>query len=340
MGRVYTPEQVEQDRIPELGAQIKAGRFILDAISFNADSLQGSLNSGMIYGSTATGTPDIRSDLDVLAIYHNGRTALPFLRKLFSEAEDTYNVSVEAAVYPAGSLYTPSLHTIDPLFARHLLEVQGMEDPVWSHNWPVDALRQIAYSHLSEEYLRRLAGAYISGKARQLTRASVNYRGEADTHDMQRALELPAAIGRKILPIFMDEENIPRIEDKKGTVSSVLRVTNEQMIYAEYVLSDFHKLLEINREYDQMLAQVVKSQITIGAYKDWLNENYLPAIESGIAFTNAWANHAVTRHYSVAEFKEVERAQQERYELELDEWLKKNAGKTTFDFEVYMLGVY
>jgi len=347
MGQIFSAEKVSRGEIPEAGAHAAAGRFILDrlferklcVVDESHPSYYG-IDAAMIYGSTAMGRAAVRSDLDVLAIYAYPKD-LPYFRNILIETEDLFHVPIEPQLYRSGALSTPSRHSIDPLYAQHLLEVQEMSDPMWSVNWPVDGLRNIANQELGEDYLRRLATGYAGGKARQLTRASLNYRGEVDTHDMQRALELPSAIGRKILPIYVEPEEMPDVVDKAEMIKKVRQVTLEQVIDGnERVLPYFDRLLVLDREYDELLAQVTKSQITIGQYEQWLQDHYLEAIETGVLLTNFWSDQVSYRYMSVAEWEDYQKNELERYTKERTEWLAQNPGSTEFDFDVYMLGVY
>lgn len=303
MGRIFTAEAVAHHHIPEPGAHQEAGRFILDQLFEPRDEwtneekfafiIDGNgVESGLVYGSTALGSAGLRSDVDILLNYHASyaNTVFPLIRDLFETAERTYNVPVEANVLPVGALYSPLEHSIDPLFAQHLLTVQYLEEPRWSYNWPVDAIQ---FTPLGEdlEQLRAIAIRYASGKSRQFTRALINFRGEADLLVMQRALELPGAIGRKVIAATQEHGDEDLDLGDKHVLSDVTLERLTQLSQGWFTQATlYHQyLFNLDKTYNQILQSAIEGDTAVEDYTEWIQENYLHACKMAQEVAYAWS---------------------------------------------------
>lgn len=304
MGRVFTPEAVANHDVPEVGAHEKAGRFILNQLFEPQDywtdqdrtafSIDGNgIDSGLVYGSTALGKAGLRSDVDILLNYHANKTdrAFPLIRDVFQVAENDFNVPIEPHVLPVGALFNPLEHSIDPLFAEHLIAVQYQNEPRWSYNWPVDGLQFYRIEATDEERLRAIAVRYASGKSRQFAKAVVGYRGEADLHVLQRALELPGAIGRKVIAATRKaDEEAPNLGDKHGmsdiTIQKLGQFAPEWYRRAVDYQGYLHNL---DQSYDQLLRSALDGDTTVEAYGGWLQENYLYACKMAHEVAYVWS---------------------------------------------------
>jgi len=303
MGVVFSPEAIDNNQVPKPGDHQEAGRFILNQFfelddNVTADErsyfqLESSgIASGLVYGSTALGSAGLRSDVDVLVNYHARQATKVFsqIRGVFIEAEKTYNVPVESQVLPVGALSNPLEHSIDPLFAKHLLEVQEQDNPRWSYNWPVRDLRTQLLEEGDTDHIRAIAVGYASGKARQFTRALVNFRGEPDLQVFQRALELPGAIGRKVIIATQSAETvIPDTGDKKSMITSALsRLEELAPDHFDTAVSSQQWLIDLDKNYDEILGDVLSGTTTIANYKYWLDSNYSLAIRLAQEVAYVW----------------------------------------------------
>lgn len=206
MGKVFSPEEVGAGLVPEVGAQQQAARFLLDSLfaPVTNGTYQGreGVAAGLVYGSTTFG-PNRRSDLDVLITYDPNRAteALPIIRQVIAETEGRFHTPVEAKVLYLGSLASHLEDNNDPLYMSHLLNVQRCK-PQWSRNDPVPLDSEV---YPPRTRLVELALQYCSTKVRQFA-WGVNEVNPMYDVIMQRALELPGAIGRKVLAATVDIE--------------------------------------------------------------------------------------------------------------------------------------
>lgn len=296
MGKVYSPEAVAAGQLPEAGAHQAAGRFILDALCkdeidcMTTGESWPAISGAMIYGSTVVGTADVRSDVDVLFTYYSGHEArsLPYARHIFQEAEKRFNTSVETQAHVVGALFHPLEHTIDPAFAAHLCAVQ--EDPEWSRNWPVDGL-----SHnlsMDKDRLRTAAIRYCSGKRKKFATAQLEYRGSADLDVLQRAFELPNAIGRKVLSLNPEIALADPSRDKMGTIEKtanlMTRVSDMWHEGSDSAVRDYLRLVEMDMSYSRMLERAAAQKTPVDYYARWIENSYLEALRRAHNVSNFW----------------------------------------------------
>ena len=307
MGKVFSPEEIQAGHIPQEGAHEQAGHFLLDQL-FEPSSLlserqlnlyrtaTGCIDSAMVYGSTAFGRAGLRSDLDIFVNYREDQTraALYLLREIFSEIEETYRVPVEPNVLPAGALGNPLQHRVDPLFAKHLLEVQGMEFPQWSYNDPVEALKDGVVSNEDTDFLRMVTVKYLNVKALKFSKAQVGYRGEVDLHVMQRGLELPSAIGRKILEVTNGEKVAETYCGRREDIAGLLDKRLEEILrgYPKggWLATAQTQLSQLDGEYTQLLEATIANPELLPDYVEWLKERYPFVCQASTKVSRQWAN--------------------------------------------------
>jgi predicted nucleotidyltransferase len=303
MGKIFTPEQVANNQIPEPGAHEAAGRFILDEF-FIQDRVEEwhefqHIDAAMVYGSTALGTAGLRSDVDVLAVYHPSREASAphFINRVIREAEDKFNVPVELS-FRAGSFDT-SPTTIDALFIQHLQQIQDQDEPRWSHNWPVEGLYWQHPLIFTPEEVRGIAVKYIGAKANQFAKSIIEYRGSVDMRSFQRALELPKSIGRKVMAATSAAEGETQAMTSTGVMQHRLEVLHRN---SRYLSLDKHgnpshqySLIQLDREYDQLLSSTIEESTSLGEYSKWIEANYPMACELAFSVSRMWQHIVANR---------------------------------------------
>lgn len=330
MGRVFTPEQVANHEVPEPGAHELAGRTILKSLfepeglyTPNYDHSQHSslletektavpdswtlnteiytryfgLEAGMVYGSTALGCANIRSDLDILITYHQvaSSTTMDIISEVFQAAEEEYRVLVEGNILNVSALFSPLEHSIDPLFARHLIDIQNQEEPRWSYNWPVDGLTSGGVDlHPDQEQVRALAIRYCSGKTRYLTHKRTEYRGAIDYQALRRALEIPAALGRKVLAATLGVEQVDQdlLQNKNRIIGLLGEVLAKATEAAGYSLGEpelqMKRLAAADREYTELLNSALNGETSTESYRGWLDRRYIELLHLGHDVSAAW----------------------------------------------------
>lgn len=298
MGKVFSPLEIQAGIIPEPGAHEAAAHYIVDALLENTtDFFNGNgVQAGMIYGSTAMGSANIRSDVDVLVTYREqlADKALPAIRWVFRHAERRFNVPVEANILPVGATFSPLEHAIDPLFAEHLIDIQNQDEPRWSYGWPVDGLG-IDPRILTEDTIRKLAIRYCSAKSRRLTRGLVEYDGGPDYKHLQRALELPAAIGRKVLAVVYGSAHVSQavLQDKYNATGQVARLF-DTITEKGWDIADskqrFLELANLDSTYNDILGDALDGKLTHSAYGKYLSSSYEATLLLGIRVAQSWVH--------------------------------------------------
>lgn len=285
MGRVFTPEQISDNKLPKRGAHEAAGRYIIDALG---DETAGSITGAMIYGSTTTG-PNRRSDVDVLVTlspYDYDNRMLLAARDVMASAEAQFNVPVEAQVVSTIDIARPLQHGIDPLFAIELSKAADKKR--WVRGNP---LGNLGIYDLSDTALRAIGVQYSAAKMKKFTKAILEGRGDVDYHVLQRALELPAALGRKVLPATdrFDAEGDYSVNDKPNMVA----VTGSRLRRLQNVLADisytgalsdnpaslFEQLHERDNEYNYVLRDTIHGAMTVGEYEEWIQDTYVDTLQ-------------------------------------------------------------
>lgn len=307
MGKIYSPEEVASGWIPEIGSHEQAARFIMDELIkpelindiVLADGYVSTpyAESGMVYGSVAMGAANRRSDLDVLLNYHDNEAGLvlPRIASVLQSAEEQFKVHPEANIYPVGVLGDPRQHTIDALFAEHLIAIQAQDEPRWSYNWPVDSLIVSDYrvDFEDKDRIRAIALRYVSAKATQFARAIVGYRDKPDYRVLQRALELPTALGRKILAATYDYEiGDEVISGDRRRVREMLFERLEMIDWpgvSEHGIEPLARLEACNEDYTELLERAISGDVKIEEYAGWINERVPEAYLLAYRATGMWS---------------------------------------------------
>lgn len=325
MGKVYSPEEIKDGHIPEIGAHENAARFLLDELFVhekatltteeeNQFSPLGynnyfSIPAGMVYGSVALGIANRRSDIDLLLHYHDNYAtdAFQIMGKLIGFTEAKFHTPIELNALPVSSLASPLEHTIDPLFAQHLYAVELQRDPQWSYGWPARTLHWSMVGLSDRDGVRSIATRYCGGKARQFTRALTDGNNEPiDYKNFQRALELPSAIGRKVLAATHTEALPDSVisGDRNTSMQMLLEKMNSISGSAYERSTDTLKwLIDKDAEYSELLEQAIVSQVRIEAYAKWIQKHYTEACTHAYRLARVWVDilraDLNSRNYSV-----------------------------------------
>jgi len=310
MGKVYSTEKVFDGKLPGPGDHDLAGRELIDRIAGD-----GAVSGAMIYGSTAFGRADERSDLDVLVTYagHEADRVLDQLQHQFSTVSNRYGVSIEPHLLEYNALANPLRHRIDPLFADQLREIH--DDPngtydIFRYDFPLENLRTF---DPSERRIRSLAMQYAGTKAGKFAKALATYAGLPDLEVFQRALEVPAAIGRKAIPAT---DMLGEVDYDVVDKQQMIRLTRQRLVTLRamsdaYEHSDrwpgsadsglvFSKLVGLNDAYSGLLMNARMGGTDREEYDEWLRENYLDAVRLARAVSYDWSE--LIRRIGMAEF--------------------------------------
>jgi predicted nucleotidyltransferase len=312
MGRVYSPEQIKNGQIPEQGAHEAAGQHalkelfpcVVPAEIPDSDRLfeinDPGVQAAMVYGSTAYGTSSIRSDLDLLVFYANSQphSASRHITNVLKETEQMFHVSVEANILPTDAIFDDLEHGLDPLFAQHLLEIHDTYNGRWCRNNPTDGLERIAEKAKDPLALTSLAQKYASGRRNYFISAA----GELDYSVFQRALELPSAIGRKVVAATMRESDEPLDLSSRPTMNqrAILALETNLPNYDPATVQKHINLYELDRQYTNLLNDTLENQGDLDTYQKWIENNFTPAVEMAYDVSNAWVGILRSRKYNLA----------------------------------------
>ncbi len=305
MGRVYSPEELKEGLLPNPDAQQEAARYILDQLH-QLDAVDPVLAreiACVVYGSTVTGRADIRSDVDICVSVYAPKIegeGLSRAQRVFEgivrDAEARYGVYIEERVvaeeafFQAGTYSDDGIsYSLDPLYVRHLITV-AEQKPEWAYGtMPLDGYREpmcdphgedraaVAWStvHFTEHKQAHMAAA--------MARAS---SGETDYNDLQRALELPKAMGRKAIVVCGGMVDLG-VTDKQAMHTRLNQLTHQfqnggRLRHAQ------HALQQLDADYSRVLEASLRGDMSIEGYQQWLRENQLPALEIAHEIAKGW----------------------------------------------------
>lgn len=290
-----------------MGAHQEAAEYILDelfepkAAGEEHDSQQlfdlpdPYISSAMVYGSTAYGTSGIRSDLDILVFYepsdHPSRT-IGIIRDAITTASSRYDVSVEQNILPADAVDNDREHGMEPLFVQHLLEINDQFGDRWTRNNPTRGLQRIADRAEDSYTVNALAMTYVSGRRNYFAKALTESTDEINYNALQRAFELPSAIGRKVVAATMTPDDEPLDLSSRPSMNQRAR---EALIDAtvwddssESTVKTHDILYNLDGQYSVQLGRALDGELSIEEYGAWLETRYLYALELAHDLANTW----------------------------------------------------
>lgn len=336
MGVVFSPEAIQLGHVPVNGAHESAAREAMQFLLGDAEKFEGLAHSFLIYGSVASGSSTIRSDLDLLvAPYHldssNPRVPEGPGATLRRTLHEKYYVHLETHVVPVGTFW-PEDHTIDPLLVDHLLEAQ--QNALYSHNWPINKYRDHDSSQLDTKQIAGLIHRYASRKLSYFADAEFHCTGEPDYKVFQRALELPRAIGRKLLRLHREEDVHVRTP-AEAIGHFAMRIVTRSSLHEDYYMARYAlenpepyksplgymndpdyqesfdlqinhnhevdailKLAKMDEEYNIVLNEAIATA-GVRTYTTWLHANYVPALQMGQTVAAACVNYYSPRRDTV-----------------------------------------
>lgn len=273
MGRVFSYEEIRQNRVPK-AEDFKSAKEIT-ANYLLALHKEGDIVGAQFIGSVAKGVPTRRSDLDVVIIT-NGSFAMRRIKDHGVLIKNAFHIPFEPIAIPhdlAGS----GEHTIDVEFFQHVKEVATPDNVIGSA--PIESLnsRKVPFFAIHHDYL--------IAKLRRL-REGYNASGESEfLKIIQRAFESPISVGRRTLislgiPLVHPKTGIS--DDGKESVSHVFM----NHFGASSIGSFFQKLLEFDREYSDLLEEALRGNVSRQEYNEQLfGEKGMATLDTSLAWT-------------------------------------------------------
>lgn len=291
MGRVFPPEVISAGDYPVLGAHESAASALMT--EFQAENKANGF-TGMVYGSTTFSYASIRSDLDVLGVIPDSTDTSTIQSRVvdyIAEVATEWRVPVEANVISAPDLAQRRRRFVrDSLFMEHLASVARSGKYVVGD---VETYLQphVTYDSAQQQWLaaRLVTQHYTSWKGIYFLEGSVAVLGQPNYHKLQRAFELPSALGRKLLRLVEltewtsehGEQNTSYPEQEFYARQSLAERVRGIVADTPYTTS-VDWLANHDNEYTQLLQSTLQGETTITDYATWLKDVYQPAMRHAL----------------------------------------------------------
>lgn len=271
MGKVYSFSDIVNKKIPKSEDFVKAKKIVLDELSKFAE--EGEIYGAKIFGSVAKGTPNERSDFDLLIVTEQN-ASLTLLKNIFENVRDQTNVGIEPLVIDR-KFAEKGFHSIDNLFLEHIRSIPD-ENNIAGLN-PLNILKPFDLPILE------VHKQYLAQKLRRLREGVFTYSEIDKLRVLQRALEEPVNLGRRTLqvlpclgyPLEMEDDGkqnvIKLFQETFGTTS---------------LINEFNTLLQHDKNYTSYLIEALKGTMTQYNYETKINSLVQECIPRAIAWTS------------------------------------------------------
>jgi predicted nucleotidyltransferase len=260
MGRAFSVEDIQSDRIPT------EADFSITASVYESEVRRalgtGALVSSLVYGSVAAGTANARSDFDCLLVYDGTASGYQTCREIIATTTAATNgkVPIETPPYPRSRLALGT-HEIDVAFGHHLTTgiriVRGEDIADYITFTPAPPLVSL--------------NAYLAAKKRSLDERGASPVETDRLRAIQRMLEAPLAVGRKVLKtldILQGTALCPHNSAAKSEVASAALA-----VYSRFGIDGLPlQVLFADRYYALVLQAAVEGSVDTKRYTDVLNE--------------------------------------------------------------------
>lgn len=271
MGKVYEFETIQGGRVPTVDDFSAVKQLVLTGLAafVNSDEVYGA----KVFGSVAKGSPNERSDFDLVVITEEDGS-LTALKELFMGVSSASRVEIEPIVI-SRVFAKRGFHTIEDLFLDHIRSIPNDGNMVGQN--PINVLipagldARIAYKQ------------YLASKLRRLKEGLFTYSELDRNRVLQRALEAPVNVGRRLLQVLSHlGEPINLSDDGK---QEVIRAFQEKF-NGTTLIPGFEFLLEQDNRYTAYLRQAVIREITQQDYEAHIREVSNECIEAAIDWTS------------------------------------------------------
>jgi hypothetical protein len=272
MGKVFTFEDIQEGRIPDSDNFKIAKTTVVDRLS--AIHAKGMIEGAMVFGSVAKGTPNLRSDFDLLVVT-NSDTVDPLIKSTFDEVYASTNVAIEPIIIPL-EYARCGWHSLDRSFYSHFAQLPEQGNVVGTH-----PLRMISPS---DKPLSEAHKEYLIQKLRRLREGVFTYSWNDKLKVLQRALEAPVNTGRRTLRTLsaVGQLDTDLVDDGKASVIREFRTT----FSSSSLMDGFNTLLSKDARYTDLLTEALTGQINESQYNSAVNKLSNEAIPLAIFWVN------------------------------------------------------
>lgn len=260
MGKVASVDEIETNMVARLDDFPMAQDIFTEMSDVEID--RGNISGAFIFGSVAVGSCGRRSDFDAIICIPDAQPARYSAARAITQEinhQTSGRIPNETYVYTEEVL-KQRRHTYDRFFGQHLT---GPDRIVCGERDPAGIIRFNEATRASD-----ILGTYLNSKRRRLSGAFNNYDAlDLSNGGIQRMLELPNAIGRKVLQTLAEEQEAPEFQirsvDKNQVMKKALRLFVELGVDRGYLT-----LVGANAEYSELLESAVDGLVTRREYED------------------------------------------------------------------------
>lgn len=258
MGKVYEFEEIAEHKVPRTDDFLTAKEMALKSLSALAE--KGMIHGAKVFGSVAKGTPSERSDFDLLIVTLHDQSLIS-LQNIFADIRMETNVGIEPLVV-SEEFAKRGDHSVDLMFMEHLANipnegnVAGL-DPMTILKPSGDLPPTMVLKQYLIQKLRRFReGVFVDSKSDQYKL-------------LQRALEEPVNLGRRILQI-LPHIDIPlkMPDDGKKEVIGLFRETFKN----SGLINGFNDLLVQDSAYTSLLKNSLQGLVNEDGYEYSLSQ--------------------------------------------------------------------
>jgi hypothetical protein len=294
MGKVFSPSAIAAGEYPKPGDHEAAALAL--TTEFEAENQETGF-AGMILGSVASHFSGIRSDLDVLGVIPDDADVSRVQGRVADRIAGVaarWKIPIEAHLMTAGDLAERRPRVMrDLLFIEHLAQVASDGEYVVgelaTHLKPL-----IEYDSAHEQWqaAKRTAENYGLFKAAYFLIGSLASFGKPDYYRLQRAFELPSALGRKLLRLNELTEWANSHDDPDPSYPARGFYARESLAKGVRRLLAGTRyepcaawLVDHDAEYTKLLQSTMQGDTSIADYEAWLEGVHRPAMRRALALS-------------------------------------------------------
>lgn len=284
MGKIYSWESIESGGVPNVEDFSVAKRTVLDGLW---GMFPNEIDGAKVFGSVAKDSPSIRSDFDILVVFNND-ISVRKLNNLVQDVDRETKVQIEPLILSARQA-SEGFHTIDPSFYTHFEGIPN-EGNLAGNN-PLNKVKPL------EENVVNLCMNYIQQKIRRLNQGYIDTSEDESLTVLQRVLESPVAVGRKVLYVLQKLGKF-EIDGKDDSKRSVVKNFNKIMVDSNIDTTGFNELIVKDKEYTQFLEETLGQKHSRREYQQFLDvikHQTLPMTNDWIINTGIWLRKVVSR---------------------------------------------
>jgi predicted nucleotidyltransferase len=298
MGKIFTPEEIREERYPQDGAHKEAAEELRRSCAALQPEYP-AISSACVYGSVALGLANRRSDIDGVCLLDSNEDGVAVRREIAGlerRAEALYATPVDMSVWRADEWRKGlGVSAGDYLFLEHICPTAASTP--YRLGEPAEVLYgAMRFSNAAGqlELAHRSAAAYLANKAQFFTyRMSHDKNPDDRAVTLQRAYELPSALGRKLLRLdflaeWRRENDTPHIlGSSPEQYGRPLLATGFTALLDGDTKHLAHALTRNDSEYDEVLEDAIDGRKGLAGYGQYLADCYGQSVEYALGLTLA-----------------------------------------------------